>query len=302
MFGRKDIKHDLFEGTRPASKGKNGELDLPILYFRNDYAYACFTADAEKVKHFLPSDKLHLIKISQKRCVISIAVSNFIHTTIGSYGEIAIGIPVTFNKKQKGLLSLIRQSQDPAFGILIQHLPVTSQAALIAGRSEWGYPKFIADMNFQCNTNTYGCNLSSDGKKIFDIQMDKRGFLMRDDRPLVCFGVQNGNLIKEINPASGISAVNFNISGISTLNVYSGHPMSDDWLSINPSKKPFMVVFNHSHQVYLPEGTIIETGVRPNDGNVFLNGGKDGIHTVCYNGTIYELTNASKDTMICNIK
>lgn len=64
--------------------------------------------------------------------------------------------------------------------------------------------------------------------------------------------------------------------------VYPGHPMSDDWLAIKPSKRPLMVQHFNGHMAALGATSVIEEGIRPYDG-------RDGEHHVIYGGVEYKM-------------
>ena len=123
IFQRKD----LFEGTRPAWLGIDGETEIPILYYKDACAYFYFTADAEAVQKRLPSDNLHVVKVSPTRCMVALATYNYIHASVGSYGETVMVAICTQDKVPKGPLPLIRQARDAHFGTFVFHCPVTTQ-------------------------------------------------------------------------------------------------------------------------------------------------------------------------------
>lgn len=83
MFQRKD----LFEGTRPAKLGIDGETEMPILYYKDECAYFYFTADAEAVQKRLPSENLHVVKVSPTRCMVALATYHYIHASSGGAAE-----------------------------------------------------------------------------------------------------------------------------------------------------------------------------------------------------------------------
>lgn len=286
----KKLKREIFEGTRPGYSVLNKDLECPVLYYRDDTAFAYFTANYKKVRELLPSKNLHPIKISPTRCIVAIAMYNYLHTTIGSYGEVGFAIPVCHNKKPLTALPALRQSNDKSFGFWVPHIPVSTQVACDGGRIDWGFPKFIADMHFETNSKYMECNLSSDGKKIFDIKVMKKGKLSNETRSLVPFLVKDSKLIKCPIGSRGVKMQSLKTKG-STLKVYPGHPMSDDWLKLQPSKKPFMTEYYLEHFAVLPEvkATVVEEGVKDWKGHFFTNGGKDGKHTTSYGGDKFDL-------------
>ena len=95
-------RKDLFEGTRPARLGIDGETEMPILYYKDACAYFYFTADAEAVQKRLPSDNPHVIKVSPTRCMVALATYNYIHASVGSYGEtVMVAICTTSSCKRR---------------------------------------------------------------------------------------------------------------------------------------------------------------------------------------------------------
>lgn len=277
--------NDFFARTGPVKKIKKEgvEYELPILYHRDDTMMAFFTADAERVRDFLPSPNLHPVMIGSRRCILAMAVFNYLHTTIGPYGEWAFSIPVCFKKRPRTPLPAVLQSWDPSFLLWIAHIPVSTQAALKAGRAEWGYPKFIGDFAFENNPEYLECKLTEGQRRIFDFRVRKRGVGIRDTRPLMALLVKDGNLVRSRVESWSVCRQTFDTRG-AFLDVYPGHPMSDDWLKLKPSSRPFMTQYLPEHYAILPAGKVIEKDVRDWQGHVFDNDGKDGIHTLSCNG------------------
>jgi hypothetical protein len=133
----------FFGDSKPVNTVTHGEatFDLPILYYRDDAFALYFTADYEKVKAVMPTDKLHPVILPGNKAIVAIAAFNYIDTSIGSYGEVAVALPAVYDKKItafSGLLAAIRESNYPGFGVVVMHLPVTRVEARDAGRGEWG--------------------------------------------------------------------------------------------------------------------------------------------------------------------
>lgn len=177
---------------------------MPILYYKDACAYFYFTADAEAVQKRLPSDNLHVVKVSPTRCMVALATYNYIHASVGSYGETVMVAICTQDKVPKGPLPLIRQARDAHFGTFVFRCPVTTQWAMDGGRIMWNYPKFISDMTFTSNGRYFECRLSSEGKRIFDLRAPKRGRLSCDTKPQRCFLAQGDKLVQAPIPAYGI--------------------------------------------------------------------------------------------------
>lgn len=66
--------------------------------------------------------------------MVALATYNYIHASVGSYGETVMVAICTHDKVPKGPLPLIRQARDAHFGTFVFHCPVTMQWAMTGGR------------------------------------------------------------------------------------------------------------------------------------------------------------------------
>ncbi len=273
----------FFSNTRP---GKNvthntATFDLPILYFRDDFFGLYFTVDYKKVKSIMPSDNLHPLVMPNGRAVIAIAAYNYRDTTIGPYGEIPIGIPVVLNKKQSrlsSLLPLMKESNYPGFCVLVQHVPVTKVIARDAGRGEWGYTKFVADMKFRVTPEYFQCSMSDKTEHILDLHVPKRGFKLTDKKPLTSYSVKDQQLIKTVVKQNGIKRMSLNTKG-AYVN-FGHHPVAESIKELDISKEPFMSFYYTERSGVLPSGEIVEKGVRPFEG--YIGETREAIHDTFY--------------------
>jgi len=254
-------------------------FDLPILYFRDDLFALFFSADAERVKAILPSERLHPVMVSSNRSMVGIGAFNYIDTTVGPYGEVAVILPVVHSTKSPPrLIPALKESRYPGFGALVMHLPVTRIVARDAGRGEWGYTKFIADMNFVLPPEYLECHMSELGQHILTLRVARRGVPLRDTKPLITYSVKDGNLIRTVIPQRGTCRVCFRPKG-SFLEL-GDHPVSDTIRSLGLGQRPFMSRYYVERSGVLPSGEIVERGVGPLDG--YIGQEREGAHTVKY--------------------
>ncbi len=261
----------FFGNSKPGNTITHGKatFELPILYHRDDAFALYFTADAEKVKAMMPSDKLHPVILPGNKSIVVIVAFNYINTSIGTYGEVAVALPAVFGKKTtsfNGVIPALMESRYPGFGIVVMHLPVTSVETRDAGRGEWGYTKFIADMHFSINPEYLECRLIEKSEHILNIRVRRNGFYLRDKKPLTTFSVKQGNLIKTIIPQIATKRVSLMPSG-SFLKL-GDHPVAESIRHLGISPRPFMSVYYPERAAILPSGTVLEEGVRPLDGHI----------------------------------
>jgi len=196
----------FFSSAGPAKEVTHGSatFGLPILYFRDDAFTLFYTADPQKVKNLLPSDKLHPILLPGNRTMVGVAAFNYIDTTIGSYGEVGLVIPVVHADKAPSIiLPALLESRYPGFGVLVMHLPVTKSIARDAGRGQWGYTKFVADMTFTITSEFMECRMKEKDREILTMRVARKGIPVRDKKPLVTYSVLNNNLIRTTIPQTG---------------------------------------------------------------------------------------------------
>lgn len=277
----------FFANTRPGKEITYGDttFELPILYSLDDFFLLYFTADATKVKAIMPSDNLYPVILPTGRAIIGIAAYNYVQTTVGTYGEVPVAIPAVYGEKLspvKGILPVLMESLYPGFGVLVMHLPVTKILARDAGRGEWGYTKFIADMHFDITPEYMECRMHEEDQHILDIRVARRGFYLRDTKPLITFSVKDNNLIKTVIPHKGVKRMSLNTRG-SFLKL-GDHPMAQSVKDLGISSKPFMAAYYAERAAILPEGKVIEENVSPFEGYIGKN--RDAKHTVHYAGQL----------------
>ncbi len=150
-----------FEYKEIEFKGEKDEV--PAKYFDVFTISAVFPASAKKLKKYLPSKKMKLIKPFPGISLIFIIAFEYKHiSALGPYNEVGIGFPLVFkagDRKYEGTKFI--------------HLPVTTERARELGNELYGYPKFVADINFEKGEHTTKCVLNHDNKHILSLEVPK---------------------------------------------------------------------------------------------------------------------------------
>ncbi|MFW6415215.1 MAG: acetoacetate decarboxylase family protein [Thermodesulfobacteriota bacterium] len=258
----------FFQGTRP---GRNvthasANFDLPILYFRDDFFALFFSADKKKIEQQLPSENLHPVLLPNQRAMVVVGAFNYIDTSIGPYGEMLVGIPLVYGKKPIPIAPALMESRYPGFGIQVAHLPVTAQTARDAGRGEWGYAKFIAEMDFSITPEYLECRMFEKDEHILSLRVARQGFFKRDKKPISTFSVKDGKLIKTTIPQEGSYRQSIRPQG-SHLQLGS-HPVANSVREMDLSEKPVISRYYVERSGILPAGEVIEENVAPLEGHL----------------------------------
>ena len=164
------MRGDLFKGVDQEEidlHGKKGKL--PVFYYDNTSFTAFFTASTGKVRAFLPHPEMRPIELFPGRCLIAFMAFEYRKSDLGPYNEFCVGVGITFRKGQIPLATIISQLLRRSLSAYIWHLPVTTEMARIGGVDLYGYPKFIADIDFHREPGRIRCDLSEQGKKILSL-------------------------------------------------------------------------------------------------------------------------------------
>jgi hypothetical protein len=273
----------FFASARPGTEVTVGTetVEMPILYFRDDAFGLFFTAEAAKVRAALPSDRLYPVQLPGGRALIVVLAFNYIETTIGPYGEIAVAAPAVFGKRPPiGAVPALLEAGYPGFGMVVLHLPVTGTLARDGGRALWGYTKFVADMNFTITPEYQQVWMGEEGAHILTLRVARGGMVRRDSKPIVTYSVSDGNLIRATIPHRSVYRMALRSPG-SFLEL-GDHVMADSIRGLGLSKRPLMTRYYVERGAILPLGEVVEEGVRPLEG--YYGKDREGEHTVDYVG------------------
>jgi hypothetical protein len=257
----------FFEGTRPGKAVRCGaeQFEMPVLYFRDDSFQAMFTADLQKLRAAMPSDRLQPIQVGSGRGLVAIAAFDYLETSVDPYGEIGIVVPAVYASKPPPLLPMLLESSWPGFGSVVLHLPVTRKLACDAGRLLWGYTKFVADMDFQNTPELHEVSLSEGNQHILTLRVMKRGIAFPDRRPVVTYSVKDRELVRTTIPQRAIARMALGAGG-SSLVLGDTHPVARSIRELGIDTRPIVTRYFLERTAILPEGEIIERDVRPLDG------------------------------------
>lgn len=258
----------FFASARPGTEVSVGDdkVEMPILYFRDDAFGLFFTAEAAKVRAALPSDRLFPVQLPGGRALVVILAFNYIETTIGPYGELAVAVPAVYGKRPAiGAIPALLEAGYPGFGMVVLHLPVTGTLARDGGRILWGYTKFVADMNFTITPDFQQCRLGEEGAHILTLRVARGGMVRRDSKPLVTYSVLDGKLIRTTIPHRSVYRMAVRSSG-SFLEL-GDHVMADSIRALGLSKRPLLTRYYVERGAILPMGEVVEEGVRPLEGH-----------------------------------
>ncbi len=164
------MSKDFFQGIKQWEFNLEDMLfKLPVFYYDTTTITAIYTASSSKVKKLLPRSEMNPVETSPGRCLVAFVAFEYRQTDIDPYNEFAIAFLITFDKPQVPFITAFTQMFRRRMTAYVWHLPVTTEIARIGGVELYGYPKFIADIEFQKEADQISCHLSENGNKILSL-------------------------------------------------------------------------------------------------------------------------------------
>ncbi len=143
---------------------------VPSFYYDNLSMNAVFTASTNRVRSYLPHPDMHPVEILPGKCLISFTAFEYRKTDLDPYNEFSIGVLIEFQKRSIPFAGALKKMLKREFSLYVWHLPVTTEIARVGGVEFYGYPKFIADIEFTRSGDKLRCDLSEKGSRILSME------------------------------------------------------------------------------------------------------------------------------------
>jgi len=249
------MSHDFFKGIKQWEFSyEDLSIKLPVFYYDTTSLQAVYTAATHQVKQRLPLDKMHPIELYPGRCLVAFTAFEYRRSDIDPYNEFSIAFLVTFGRPQVPLVTPVAQMLRRQLSAYVWKLPVTTEIARVGGVEMYGYPKFLAEIDFLKENEQVTCRLAEKGEailalkgKVLPTRRQKisriQTFSVIDDIPLVA------NVV--INPLE--MAISSDRRAAS-LEIGTHHPICSELRALGLSKKPLQYQYSPLNQAILFAG------------------------------------------------
>jgi hypothetical protein len=150
--------------------------ELPIVYRRARAYILALPAKTRDLASLLPDPRLTPVEVWPGTAVLTAVAFDYADTSIGPYREAALSIPCRWRHPGRiPLLPLLLEKRLADVGHWVQLLPVTTQVANDAGRSLWGYPKFVGRIDIEHGSSHMRCQVFDDDRLVFGFEIDRPG-------------------------------------------------------------------------------------------------------------------------------
>lgn len=229
-----------------------GTCAVPIIY-RDVFAVAgIFVAPTLPLRKLLPTSKLVPAEVFPGKGLLAVMGFDYRKTSIGTYKELAVAIPVRFRPRfNPPLVPALRMAVSFSYEAFVWQLPVTTETALHAGIDIWGYPKFLGEIAFEEDEDHVACTLAERGEHILTLRVRKSLPRMKTYFDLNTYSVKGNDLLyTSVKGISGSLGRSFR-PGTATLTL-GEHPVSRTMREIAPGKS-IQSMYIPRAQVLLPE-------------------------------------------------
>jgi Acetoacetate decarboxylase (ADC) len=138
---------------------------------------ATWLVPAAAARRLLPGPELEIAEVLPGRGLLSIAIIDYKDNDLGDYDEVSIAFFVRPRGEPAGLpwLGNWAAMGTGRLGVYIRHLPVNQSFTCEAGRTIWGYPKSVQQIEFEAGGARARCRLVYEGEHALTLSVPRGG-------------------------------------------------------------------------------------------------------------------------------
>lgn len=134
---------------------------------------AAYLVRADAARAVLAYSALDVTEVLPGKAVCVLAFVRYHEGDLGSYNEFCVGFmvrpPEAGRPPRRGLLAGVRDVRAVGAGAFIHWLPVDQDFTREAGRTVWGFPKELAEIDLRLASPYKRCILRHDGRLVLDM-------------------------------------------------------------------------------------------------------------------------------------
>jgi hypothetical protein len=154
-------------------------VELPVQVRDASAGTALFEVDAAAAAALLPSDAFEVVEVAPGRAHFALIVVDYRDNDLGSYLEV-------------GLTLFVRPRAGGEDGTFIVRLPVDQSFTCEAGRTIWGFPKTIEQIDLDYQDDHIVCALSMDGELVLRARLPRGGSDEAPPMPMTSYTIRDG--------------------------------------------------------------------------------------------------------------
>jgi hypothetical protein len=160
-------------------------VDMPVRVRDATLCGASYLVRADAARAVLAYSGMDVTEVLPGRALCTLMFARYRDSDLDAYDEFGMAFlvrpPEAGAPPRRGPLAGVRDLRGAGCGAFVHWLPVDQDFTMEAGRSIWGFPKELADVDLRLETPYKRCVLRKDGRVVIDL-------LIRPGMPLP-FGV-----------------------------------------------------------------------------------------------------------------
>src|SRR5207247_8254081 len=162
-------------GRRWVFEGR--QVTLPVVVRDATSAAATYLVPSAAARRLLPGPELDVVELLPGRALFSIAAIDYRDNDLGDYNEVSLALFVRRRGERASVpyfgaaLDLVRNR----VATWIWKLPVDQRFTCAAGRGIWGFPKSVAQIEFEDVDGRRRCRLVMDGRHVLTFSVSRGG-------------------------------------------------------------------------------------------------------------------------------
>jgi hypothetical protein len=164
-------------GTEAVHRIQDREVRMPVLVRRASSGSATFLVKSAAARGLIRGRGLDVAEVLPGRALCSIAIIDYADNDLGDYHEVSIALfvrPGNGSGPGRWLPNAIDMARG-RLGTYIVHLPVDQSFTCEAGRSIWGFPKTIQQIDIEYRPERVTCKLVYDGVFALGLSLPRGG-------------------------------------------------------------------------------------------------------------------------------
>ncbi len=202
-------------------------------------ATATWLVSARAAQALLPGPELEIAEVMPGRGLLSISCIDYRDNDLGDYNEVSIAFFVRERGASRGL-PYAGTAIDMMRGRLpthIIHLPVNQSFTCEAGRTIWGFPKTVDEIDFDTSGDRALCTWNKDGHNVLRVSLPIGGKRSFPEQTLCTYSYIDGEL-RKTEFTSSAEDLGIRLRGADI--ELGAHPIADELRSLGLPKPALM--------------------------------------------------------------
>jgi hypothetical protein len=200
-------------GAPPSYEIQGQRVAMPVVVRDASASVATFLVSSRVARSIVPPD-FEVVELFPRRTALAIALIDYRDNDLGDYDEVSLTFFVRPKGTMRGLpwLSGWLDLLSGQLGTWIWKLPVNQAFTCEAGRTIWGFPKTVEEIEITRENGNVRCRLAMDGRHVLTLSVPAGGTRTLPEQDTVTYTLIEG-IPHRTRFVQGGSGVGFAVGG-----------------------------------------------------------------------------------------